>query len=124
MNNDQLIESLNNMTAPELVRLTKELEKKWGVSALPIVNTQPLNPAQETKVETAQTEFSVILTGFAADKKIAVIKVLREVASLGLVEAKAATESLPKVLKESVSREEADMIVQKLTEAGGKVEVK
>lgn len=123
MTNEELVNALGQLTAPQLVALTKELEAKWGVSGTPQVVQQPTNTQTEVKQE-AQTEFTVVLASFAADKKMAVVKMVREQLGLGLLESKNLVESLPKTLKESCSKEEAEALKAKMTEAGGVVELK
>jgi large subunit ribosomal protein L7/L12 len=123
---EKIVEDLSALTVLEAAELSKLLEEKWGVSAAaPVVMAgggggggAPA-PAAE-----AQTEFNVILAS-AGDKKINVIKVVREVVpSLGLKEAKDLVEAAPKPIKEAVSKEEAETIKKKLEEAGAKVEIK
>jgi large subunit ribosomal protein L7/L12 len=117
---------LSNLTVLQVAELVKTLEEKWGVSAAaaaPVMvagggaPTQPAAPAEE------KTEFAVHLTS-AGDKKINVIKVVREVTSLGLKEAKDLVDGAPKVVKEGISKEEAATIKKKFEEVGATVEVK
>ena len=119
-----LIEQIDEMTVLELNTLVKELEEHYGVSAaaaaVPMAGVAGAGEAQEAE---EQTEFDVQLTSFG-DKKIAVIKVVREVTSLGLKEAKDLVESAPVAVKEAVSKEEAEEVKGKLEEAGGQAEVK
>lgn len=123
---DKIVEDLSSLTVLEAADLAKLLEEKWGVSAAaPVAVAAAAGgggaaaPAAE-----AQTEFSVILKD-AGDKKINVIKVVREVVpSLGLKEAKDLVEAAPKAVKEGVSKEEAETIKKKLEETGAKVEIK
>lgn len=120
----ELIKQIDEMTVLELNTLVKELEEHYGVSAaaaaVPMAGMAGAGEAQE---EEEQTEFDVQLTSFG-DKKIAVIKVVREVTSLGLKEAKDLVESAPVAVKEAVSKEEAEEVKGKLEEAGGQAEVK
>lgn len=123
---DEVVEYLKGMTLLEASELVKELEEVFGVSAA--AATVAAAPAASTGDSAAaaeeQTAFDVILTG-AGGNKIAVIKVVREVvAGLGLKEAKELVDSAPKPLKEGVSKEEAEEIKTKLTDAGATVEVK
>ena len=109
----------------ELVELVKEIEEEFGVSAaaaMPMMVAGGAAPGAAAVVE-EKTEFSVILTD-AGDKKINVIKAVREVTSLGLKEAKDLVEGAPKPIKEGVTKEEAATIKKKFEEAGAKVEVK
>ena len=117
-----LVGALGQLNAMELVALTKQLENDWGVSATPQVSMQAVQAPTEQAVE--QTEFNVMLTSVPADKKMSVIKAVREVVALGLKESKELVESCPKLLKEGVSKEDAEMYRMKLTEAGAVIEVK
>ncbi len=122
---EDVIKFIENMTVLELSEFIKELEERFGVSAAaPVVMGAPgaAAPAAEEKKE-EKTSFDVILTGFG-DKKIQVIKVVREITGLGLKEAKELVEGAPKPLKEGVSKEEAEAIKKKVEEAGGSVEIK
>ena len=123
----KIADDLSNATVLEIADLVKELETKWGVTAAaPVAAAAPSSgggaaaPAAEAK-----TAFDVILTSVAAEKKIAVIKAVREVkAGLGLAEAKALVEGAPKPVLEGANKADADAAKKKLEEAGGKVEVK
>ena len=123
MNVEQMVEELSSWTVMEVANLVKELEEKWGVSAAPAAvavagpAAGPAEPAEE------QTEFDVELTEAGA-KKINVIKAIREITQLGLADAKGLVEAAPKVVKEAISKEEAEEIKKKLEEAGAKVTVK
>lgn len=120
---DQVVQFLSEMPVLQLIALTKELEEKWGVEAKPQVVEQA--PVQQVQTKTAvQTEFSVILQSVAADKKISVIKSVRELLGITLLESKAILDALPKTVKENIPQEEADELKRKLTEAGAVVEVK
>lgn len=125
MNKEQIIEMIKGMTVLELAELVKALEEEFGVSAAaPMAMAMPMGGAAAPAAEVEeQTEFDVILTS-AGDKKINVIKVVREITGLGLVEAKALVDGAPKPVKEKVSKEDAESIKAKLTEAGASVEVK
>ena len=123
---DKIVEELSALTVLEAADLAKLLEEKWGVSAAaPVaVAAGPAAGGAAAPAAEAQTEFSVILKD-AGDKKINVIKVVREVVpSLGLKEAKDLVEAAPKPVKEGVSKEEAETIKKKLEETGAKVEIK
>jgi large subunit ribosomal protein L7/L12 len=123
---DKIVEDLSSLTVLEAADLAKLLEEKWGVSAAAPVAVAPAGGGggAAAPVAEAQTEFSVILKE-AGDKKINVIKVVREVVpSLGLKEAKDLVEAAPKAVKEGVSKEEAETIKKKLEETGAKVEIK
>jgi large subunit ribosomal protein L7/L12 len=121
---EQVVDYLSGLSVMDIAALTKELEEKWGVSAAPVAvaGVAAAGPAA-AEAAAEPTEFTVVLTGFG-DKKIQVIKVLRELTNLGLKEAKELVEGVPKPVKESVSKAEAEDIAKKLEEAGGKTEVK
>ncbi len=125
VNMDQIVEQLSNMTVMQVASLTKLLEDKWGVKAAPVAiaggGGGAAAPAAEKPAE--QTEFTVVLTSSGA-QKIGVIKVVREITSLGLKEAKDLVDGVPKDLKVGVSKDEAEGIKKKIAEAGGTVEIK
>ncbi len=125
MNQDQMVEELSSWTVAEVAGLVKALEEKWGVSAAPVAVAGPAGAGGGEAAEAAeeQTEFTVELTG-AGDTKIQVIKVVREITSLGLADAKKLVEDAPKALKEGVSKDEAEEIKKKIEEAGGQVALK
>ena len=118
---------LSNLTVLQVAELVKMLEEKWGVSAAaaaPVMTAAAGAPAAGVAAAAEeQTEFAVHLMS-AGDKKINVIKVVREVTSLGLKEAKDLVDGAPKVVKEGVSKEEAATIKKKFEEVGAQVEVK
>jgi large subunit ribosomal protein L7/L12 len=117
---------IKNMTVLELSEFVKELEEEFGVTAAAPVVAAGAVAAGGTAAGEAQeekTEFDVILTSFG-DKKIQVIKVVRELTGLGLKEAKDLVEGVPKAVKEAISKEEVETVKKKLEEAGGTVEVK
>lgn len=120
----EVLEIVKGMTVLELSELVKAFEEEFGVTAAAPMSmaAAPAAGAAE-EVEEEQTEFDVILTG-AGEKKIQVIKVVRELTGLGLKEAKALVDEAPKAVKEKVSKEEADEVKGKLEEAGASVEVK
>ena len=121
---DKIVEDLSSLTVLEAADLAKLLEEKWGVSAAAPVAMAAGPAAAAAPAAEAQTEFSVILKD-AGDKKINVIKVVREVVpSLGLKEAKDLVEAAPKAVKEGVTKEEAETIKKKLEESGAKFEIK
>lgn len=122
MTQEQLVTELSNWTVLEISGLIKALEDKWGVSAAPAAVAVAAAPAAAAAVE-EQTEFSVELTGAGA-KKIDVIKVIREITQLGLTESKALVEAAPKVIKEGLSKADAEDLKKKLTEAGATVTIK
>jgi len=125
----RIVDELSNATVIEIADLVKELEGKWGVSAAAPVAVAAAAPggagAAAAPAAEAKTTFDVILAAVPADKKIAVIKAVREVkAGLGLAEAKALVEGAPKPVLEGAPKAEADTAKKKLEEAGAKVEVK
>jgi large subunit ribosomal protein L7/L12 len=122
----KIVEELSNATVIEIADLVKELETKWGVSAAaPVaVAAAPGGPAAAPAAE-AKTAFDVVLVAVPPDKKIAVIKAVREVkAGLGLAEAKALVEGAPKPVLEGANKADSDAAKKKLEDAGAKVEVK
>ena len=118
---DQLVTEIEALSLKDAAALVKELETKFGVSAAaPVaVAGAGAGPAAEEK-----TEFDVVLMSVPADKKIAAIKVVRELTGLGLKEAKDLVDGAPKAIKEGVSKEEAETIKKKLEEAGSTVTIK
>ncbi|MBN1655144.1 MAG: 50S ribosomal protein L7/L12 [Deltaproteobacteria bacterium] len=123
MTQEQMVNELSTWTVLEIAELVKELETKWGVSAAPIAVAGGMAPAAAAEAEEEQTEFTVELTD-AGEKKIQVIKAVREVTSLGLAEAKKLVEETPKPVKEGVSKQEAEELKSKLEAAGAKVTLK
>ncbi len=123
LTNDQILEAIASMTVLECSELVKAMEEKFGVTAAVAVAAAPAAGDGAGAAE-EQTEFTVTLEGFDAAKKIPVIKAIREITGLGLGEAKALVEGAPKVVKEGVSKADADEMVKKLEEAGGKASKK
>ena len=119
----KLIEDVKSLTVLELSELVKALEEEFGVSAAAPVAVAAAPVAGAVAAAEEKTEFDVVLKGAGANK-IAVIKVVREVTGLGLKEAKAMVDEAPKTVKEGVSKEDAEALKAKLTEAGAEVEVK
>ncbi|MCR5124773.1 MAG: 50S ribosomal protein L7/L12 [Treponema sp.] len=122
LTNDQILDAIASMTVLEASELVKAMEEKFGVTAAVAVAAGPVAGGAAAAEE--QTEFTVSIDGFDAAKKIAVIKIVREITGQGLGEAKATVEGAPKVLKEGVSKAEADEIIKKIEEAGGKASKK
>lgn len=119
-----IVDQLSALTVMEAAQLSKLLEEKWGVSAAaaaPVMMAAAGGAAAAPAEE--KTEFDVILKS-AGDKKIEVIKAVREVVSLGLKEAKDLVEGAPKTLKEGVSKDEAEAIKKKFEEKGAQIEIK
>lgn len=124
-----LVEELSKLTVIEAADLVKKLEEKWGVTAAAPVAVAaagaPAAGAAAAPAAAAKDTFDVILASVPADKKIAVIKAVREVkAGLGLAEAKALVEGAPKPVLEGANKADSDAAKKKLEDAGGKVEVK
>ena len=119
----KLIEDVKALTVLELSELVKALEEEFGVSAAAPVAVAAAPVAAAAPAAEEKTEFDVILKAAGANK-IAVIKVVRELTGLGLKEAKAVVDEAPKAVKEGISKDDAEAIKTKLTEAGAEVEVK
>ena len=126
VNIDEIVEQLSKLPVIELAKLKAALEEKWGVKAQAAAVAMPAASGKEVVAEEKEesTEFKVTLEEAPADKKIAIIKVVREITGLGLKEAKELVEGAPKVLKESSPKAEADEIVKKVATAGGKASAK
>ena len=121
----KFVEEIEKMSVMELNELVKAIEEKFGVSAAAMAVAAPAAGAAAAPAAEEKTEFDVVLAGFDAAKKVAIIKAVREVVpGLGLKEAKDIVEGAPKTLKEGASKEEAEAMKKKLEEAGAKVEVK
>ncbi len=122
----QILESIDKLTVIELASLVKALEQKYGVSAAAAVAAPAAGGGAGAGAAAAeeQTSFSVVLDSFPADKKISVIKVVREITALGLKEAKDLVEAAPKPVKEGVTKDEAAKIKASLEAAGAKVVLK
>lgn len=119
---EQILDAIAEMTVLEASELVKAMEEKFGVTAAVAVAAAPAAAGGVAAEE--QTEFTVSLDSFDAAKKIPVIKVVREITGLGLGEAKALVEGAPKTLKEGVSKADADEMIKKIEEAGGKASKK
>ena len=121
----ELMESIENMTVLELSELVKALEERFGVSATAVAAAPAAGAAagDGAAAEEEQTEFDVVLTG-AGEKKIQVIKVVRAATGLGLKEAKALVDEAPNPVKEAISKEDAEALKTQIEEAGGSVELK
>jgi len=123
---EDFVKQIETMSVLDLSNLVKALEERFGVSAAaaaPMMVAGPAGAAAAAPAAEAQTEFTVVLES-AGDKKINVIKAVREVTSLGLKEAKDLVEGAPQTVKENVSKEEAEKIKKAFEEAGAKVTVK
>jgi large subunit ribosomal protein L7/L12 len=119
---EEIVGMIEGMTVLELSELSKSLQDKFGVTAAVPMAAGGGGGAAAPAVE-EKTEFAVVLSS-AGDKKIQVIKVVRELTGLGLAEAKALVDGAPKTVKEGVSRDEAEQIKNKLVEAGAAVDIK
>jgi large subunit ribosomal protein L7/L12 len=119
---EQVVDALGNLSVVQLIALTKKLEQDWGVEAKPQF-VQSTVVKQEVQ-EVAQTEFSVVFVSHPADKKMALVKLVREQLGLGLLESKNLVEAIPRVLKEGLSKEDAEAMKAKFVEAGAVIEVK
>ncbi|VXD19512.1 50S ribosomal protein L7/L12 [Planktothrix paucivesiculata] len=123
---DQILEQLKSLTLLEASELVKQIEEAFGVSAAAPVGVAMVAPGAAAPVEEVEekTEFDVILEEFPADKKIAILKVVRELTGLGLKEAKDLVEAAPKAVKEATNKDDAEATKKKLEEAGAKVSIK
>ena len=122
LTNDLILDAIASMTVLEASELVKAMEEKFGVTAAVAVAAGPAAGGAAAAEE--QTEFTVTLEKFDAAKKIAVIKAVRAITGLGLGEAKALVEGAPKVLKENVSKADADKMIADIKEAGGEASKK
>ncbi|TCO82272.1 LSU ribosomal protein L12P [Plasticicumulans lactativorans] len=120
---EDILDTIANMTVIEIVDLIKAMEDKFGVSAAAAVAAAPAAAAAAAAPVEEQTEFNVVMTSFG-ENKVNVIKVIRAITGLGLKEAKDLVEGVPSIVKEAVSKADAEKIKKDLEEAGAKVEVK
>ncbi|AGA91572.1 ribosomal protein L7/L12 [Thioflavicoccus mobilis 8321] len=121
---DEILEAIANMTVMEVVDLISAMEEKFGVTAAAAVAAAPAGAAGgDAPAAEEQTEFNVVLTSFGSNK-VGVIKTVRALTGLGLKEAKEAVEGVPTVLKEGVSKDDAEDAKKQLEEAGAAVEIK
>src|SRR3977135_4362622 len=125
-NKDEILAAISRMTLMEVVELISDMEKKFGVSAAAPMAfaAAPGGAAAAAAPVEEQTEFAVTLKEYPADKKVTVIKVIREITGLGLKEAKDLVEGVPSTVKESVNKADSETMKKKLEDAGAKVEVK
>ena len=121
-----IVSQLSKLSVMEVVELKNALEKEWGVTAAaPVAMVAAAGGAAAAAAPAEEkTEFTVILKEYPADKKVGVIKVIRELTGLGLMEAKALVEGVPGTVKEGVNKADSDNMKKKLEEAGAKVEIK
>ena len=121
---EEILDAISNMTVMEIVDLVKMMEDKFGVTAAaPVAMAAAAGAAAAAPVAEEQTEFTVTMTSFGANK-VGVIKVIREITGLGLKEAKDLVEGVPSLVKESIPKADADGIKKKLEEAGAAAEIK
>jgi large subunit ribosomal protein L7/L12 len=123
---DEILEAISQMSIMQVVELISDMEKKFGVTAAaPVAMAAVAGPAAAAAAPAEEkTEFTVILKEYPADKKVGVIKVVRELTGLGLKEAKDLVEAVPGTLKEGVNKADSENMKKKLEEAGAKVEIK
>ena len=121
---EEILDAISNMTVMEIVDLVKMMEDKFGVTAAaPVAMAAAAGAAAAAPVVEEQTEFTVTMTSFGANK-VGVIKVIREITGLGLKEAKDLVEGVPSLVKESIPKADADGIKKKLEDAGAAAEIK
>jgi len=122
---DEILDAISNMTVIQVVELIADMEKKFGVTAAaPVAVVAGGGAAAPAAAAEEKTEFTVSLKEYPADKKVGVIKVIRELTGLGLKEAKDLVEGVPSVVKEGVNKADSESMKKKLEEAGAKVEIK
>jgi large subunit ribosomal protein L7/L12 len=124
---DEILDAISKMSLMEVVELISDMEKKFGVTAaapVAVAAAPGAGAAAAAAPAEEKTEFTVILKEYPADKKVTVIKVIREITGLGLKEAKDLVEGVPSTVKEAVSKADCETMKKKLEEAGAKVEVK
>ena len=122
-NKEDILNAISNMTVMEIVDLVKMMEEKFGVTAAAPMAMVAAGPAAAAPVVEEQTEFTVTMTSFGANK-VGVIKVIREITGLGLKEAKDLVEAVPSMIKDSIPKADADAIKKKLEDAGASAEIK
>jgi large subunit ribosomal protein L7/L12 len=123
---DEILDAISKMSVMDVVELISDMEKKFGVTAAAPVAVAAAGGAAAAAAPAAeaQTEFTVILKEYAADKKVGVIKVIRELTGLGLKEAKDLVEGVPSTVKEGVNKADSESMKKKLEDGGAKVEIK
>ena len=122
---EEIVSAIGNLSVLEVVELISDLEKKFGVTAAaPVAAAAAPSSAAPAAAVEEQTEFSITLTEYPADKKVGIIKVVREVTGLGLKEAKDLVEGTPALVKDAVAKADVDAIKKKFEDAGAKVAVK
>jgi large subunit ribosomal protein L7/L12 len=122
---DEILDAISKMSVMEVVELISDMEKKFNVTAAaPVAMAMAAAPGAAAAPAEEQTEFTVVLKEYPADKKVGVIKVVRELTGLGLKEAKDLVEAVPSTVKEGVTKADAEAMKKKLEEASAKVEIK
>src|SRR5580698_6491854 len=123
---DEILDAISKMSVMEVVELISDMEKKFGVTAAaPVaIAAAPGAAAAAAAPVEEKTEFTVVLKEYPADKKVSVIKVIRELTGLGLKEAKDLVEGAPQTVKEAVNKADSEAMKKKLEESGAKVEIK
>jgi large subunit ribosomal protein L7/L12 len=121
---DEILDAIAKMSLMDVVELISDMEKKFGVSAAAPVAMAAVGGAAAAAVVEEKTEFTVTLKEYPADKKVTVIKVVRELTGLGLKEAKDLVEAVPSIVKDSVNKADSESMKKKLEDAGAKVEIK
>ena len=122
---DEILDAISKMSVMDVVELISDMEKKFGVTAAaPVAAAAGGGAAAPAAAVEAQTEFSVTLKEYPADKKVGVIKVIRELTGLGLKEAKDLVEGVPSTVKEGVNKADSESMKKKLEDGGAKVEIK
>jgi large subunit ribosomal protein L7/L12 len=125
VNKDEILDAISQMTLMQVVELISDMEKKFGVTAAaPVAVAAGGGAAAAAAPVEEKTEFTVTLKEYPPDKKVTVIKVIREITGLGLKEAKDLVEGAPSTVKEGVNKADSDTMKKKLEDAGAKVEVK
>src|SRR6202050_940284 len=125
VNKDEILDAISKMTLMQVVELISDMEKKFGVTAAAPAAVAAAGPAGAAAAPAEeQTEFTVTLKEYPADKKVTVIKVIREITGLGLKEAKDLVEGAPSTVKEGVAKADSEVMKKKLEDAGAEVEVK
>jgi large subunit ribosomal protein L7/L12 len=122
---DEILDAIANMTVLDVVELIKAMEDKFGVTAAaPVAMAAAPSAAAAAPVAEEQTEFTVVLKEYPADKKVTIIKVVREITGLGLKEAKDLVEGAPAKVKEGISKADAEKLKKELEDSGAKVSIK
>ena len=122
---DEILDAIANMTVLDVVELIKAMEDKFGVTAAaPVAMAAAPAAAAAAQAAEEQTEFTVVLKEYPADKKVTIIKIVREITGLGLKEAKDLVEGAPATVKEGVSKADADKFKKSLEDGGAKVDIK